>query len=193
MKIVKGFFLVACVIFMTGCAWLPWGKHGSANAPQKTEDADAPLKVQRIVEADLLKDGENILIAPFTAGEDVRATEEMDKDALMLVRGVYDELQEKKSWFKIITAETVEKSDFLIEGHITKISEPSWFARFILRKKKKTFGVEGKMTDLNTGRIIFSFEDEVSSGKKGTTYLDLSHLIGVRLARFILSAVQTIQ
>jgi len=123
---------------------------------------------------------------PFIPGENVAATEECHKTALMMVRGAYDAFQEKKSRWEIMTKENMERSDFIIEGRVVAWFEPSWFSRFFLRNKTKILKIEGKMIELDSGRAVAAFEDEIIAQRKEIFYRDLGYVLGARLGNRIM-------
>ena len=182
----RNFIIIVLFVFLAGCTWLPKGKKDFLQ-DFKFQEAQRFVQSLRIKEADLLQKGARILIVPFVAGESVVASEELHKTALMMVRGVYDEFADKKSRFEIMTKETMGKSDFIIEGHVIEWFEPSWFSRLFLCNKTKILRLEGRMTDLDTGKIILTFEDRISTKRKQISYRDLGYVLGVRLGKMILS------
>jgi hypothetical protein len=185
-RLSRNVFFIVLLFSFAGCSWLS-AKDKSFIKDFERREIKKPLQFSRAVEAPLLETGKSILIVPFLAGENVVASEELKAASLMFIRGVYDEFQDKKARFELMSKENMEKSDFLVEGHVVNWFEPKWFSRIFLRNKDKLLGVEGKMTDLNTGRVILSFEDEIACKGKNISYRDLAHILGVRFGKFILS------
>lgn len=180
------FLFVVFLIVDQGCAFFMKDKRDFL-ADFKKEQVSGQMQFFKMKEQDLFKNGEKLLIVPFVAGQSVAENNALHKTSLMMIRGVYDAFTDDKARFKLMTQETMAESDFIVEGHVVEWFEPSWFSRIFLRNKKKILRVEGKMTDLDSGKMVFVFEDQIGSLRKEVSYEDLGYILGVRLAKTILS------
>lgn len=147
----------------------------------------------RIINAQRLQQGQNIVIIPFKAGVGVEATEELDKAALMLVKGISDAFgndpRGEQNKFNILTAESVKEAEFIIQGHITDQRGSPKIKKWVLLKGTKTLGVEGKMTDAQTGETIAIFSDHAKTSMRKEDYKQLGYRIGKNIGQFILSGI----
>ena len=178
------YFLCFLLVFLcAGCSWLP----GKTKVVQ-SEPVDR-FNTGKIVNATLLKEGGRLLIVPFSAGANVSADEELDSTALRIVQGIVHRLRDNKPYFDILLADNAEDADLFIEGHITKLYEPSFFAYWFLGKKKNIVDVSGRLTTRDTGEVIVIFKKRIKSSKKDDKFTNIGFKIGKNIGDFILSGV----
>lgn len=205
--IMKQFILALCVMsffVLSGCANLQIPFLGkSSNQAKIPDQSDSHEKEVlepneyvdkgRIVNAQRLKEGKNLAIIPFKAGVDVEANEELDKTALMIVKGISDAFAEdhtgKHAYFNILTAENSSEANLIAKGHIVKMTRLSKIRRWISFNRKKILSVSGKITDIKTGETVLIFTDHAESNVKSEEYRELGYRIGKNIGRFILSGV----
>lgn len=147
----------------------------------------------RIVNAEKLKQGRNIAIIPFTAGQSAESTDELDRVALMIIKGVADAFADDKTGkhahFNILTAERSSEADLMVKGHITTMGKSSRLKRWLLLSNKIKLSVEGKITDIQSGETIVIFTDHTRAGAGEDDYKQLGYDIGKNIGRFILSGI----
>lgn len=189
---------------LNGCANLQIPFFGKKSQQSKSVEQSTPREQEalksseyvdegRIVNAQRLKDGRNLAIVPFTAGVDVESTAELDKVALMIVKGVSDAFAEdhtgKHAHFNILTAENSSSANLIAKGHIMKMAQSSKTRQWVLLKRKKTLKVSGKIVDVKTGEAVLIFTDYVESKEKSEEFKELGYRIGKNIGRFILSGI----
>ncbi len=177
-KIISLLFL--CLL-VGGCAWF------------KKEKSDAPVtqrhdESNKIIDAARLKQGGTIFIVPFKAGPNVAATPQLDRIALMIVKGMAEQINQSQSPFRVLSAENKDYADFIIQGHITKLTEPQGLKKWPLGKKEKILAAMGYMIEQKTRKKILIFSQQKRSLSKGQGYEDLGLGIGSDLAESILEA-----
>ena len=179
--IILFFLIVFC--FFSGCAWF---------SPQKTipEEKSPFIETGKIIDTQALKEGGKLLIVPFSAGPGVEANAQLDKIALMLIRGILDVLETSEENFEIVFSENSQKADLIIDGHITQIGQSPKIKQWVLRSKKRTIGIKGKMIDRKTGHTILIFSDKRANKKKSEDHQQLALTIGQDIGRFILSGIR---
>jgi len=147
----------------------------------------------RIVNAQKLKQGKNIAIIPFTAGVGAVSTDDLDRTALMIVKGVSDAFADDKTGkhahFNLLTAENAKDADLVVKGHIVVMSEPSKFKKWTPLSNKRKLSVEGKITDIQSGETIVIFTDHEQAKAKDDGFKQLGYDIGKNIGRFILSGI----
>jgi len=173
--------IIVIALSVTGCANINipfFGKPAAESAETKDSsfnDREALEPNQfvekgKIVNAQKLKQGKNIVIIPFKAGVGVEASDDMDKIALMIVKGIYDAFDYDKTGkhahFNILTAEDIQKPDLVVKGHITEVVKRSKFKRWIMLKSKKSIGIKGKVVDVQTGEAVVIFTDRAEPGSE---------------------------
>lgn len=159
-------------------------------APVLTEFVDEGL----IVNAQKLKQGRNIAIIPFTAGVGAVSTDDLDRAALMIVKGVSDAFADDKTGkhahFNLLTVENSKDADLVVKGHIIAMSEPSKFKKWTPLSNKRKLSVEGKITDIQSGETVVIFTDHEQAKAKDDGFKQLGYDIGKNIGRFILSGIQ---
>lgn len=175
----KGLCGLLLLCLTAGCVWV---------APKDTAGMKThPLpQGQKILNAERLQKGGRMVVVPFRAGVGVEATDELDKIALMIVKGVADLLKKEGAHFEVMTGENADQADFLIQGHITHRAGASGLRRWILRSKTIELGIEAKMMDIATQQTILVFTQRKETTKKARDYRELGYEIGEDLGRFIL-------
>lgn len=200
-KTIKVGGFISLILFV-GCAHVPF--FGQSTLSSTVTESDSHRKQtlksghfegkRRIVDAQRLQQGQNLAIIPFKAGVGVEANEELDRVALMIVKGISDVFTDnrggKDDYFNILTAENSQKADLIIRGHITAIRRLSRVSRWALMKKEKSLDVDGKMTDARTGETVLIFADRAKTKKKTEDYKQLGYRIGKKIGRFILSGAE---
>lgn len=172
-----------------GCGWFSGKPKAAASSliePQVVE----PLKFVRdgkVVDAHALKEGGKIVIIPFKAGSGVEATDQLDKTALMLVKGIADLLEKEGASFEVLTGENAADADFVIKGYITKVSQPSLVGRWILGNNRIGLEVEGRMVEAHSSRSILVFAHGQKARMKEKDHKQLGYLLGEDIARFLIS------
>lgn|SRR3989338_6819558 len=145
MKWILKFLSVFCLMFILGCSQLqalnifssknknpiekksPQASYGSW---RKASDASrAQLGVSgKVIQPDRLQKGGYLWIVPFSAGIAVEASDEVDRLAMMIIRGLTETFEQYQSNFKIIFNEDNQRGDFILED----ISS-GWISRLKLR------------------------------------------------------------
>ena len=136
--------LVLSLFFILGCAHIPFiGKSALSETEKKFDSPEKPalessqfVEKGRIVDVQRLQRKQSIAIVPFKAGVGVVASEESDKIALTIVKGISDafayDRSGKHKHFNILTAESSQKADLLIQGYITDMKSSSKISRWVL-------------------------------------------------------------
>ena len=185
MRYSKIISIVLLLAFICGCSWV---KH---QQPSTLPSDPIPfVKTGKILNSKRLKQGGKLLIIPFKAGEDVEATDEIDKLALTIVKGIAEKLQVPGSPFKVIFAENANEADLSIEGHIIGVGRSSTFEKLILMDKGKSLSVSGKLVDQKTGETILVFTDVKQDQDKSKTFIDLAYGIGRDVGDYVLAMSQ---
>ena len=177
--------LVLFLTFIYGCSWV---KHQQVSA--HLGDPTSFVTTAKVLNAPRLKQGGKLLIIPFKAGEDVEATDEIDKLALTIVKGIIEKLQVQGSPFEIIFAQNANEADLSIEGHITGVGLSSKFKKLILRDKGKSLSVSGKLVNQKTEETILVFTDSKQDRDRSKTFIDLAYGIGRDVGDYILAKSQ---
>ena len=202
----KILILVECIIvafLINGCSYIPFIEK-SPQLPETVTQSAAPEKQLlesnnfvekgRIISKQALEKGKNIAIVPFTAGVNVEASSELDKVALMIVKGVSDAFADdhsgKHDHFSVLTAEDSQAADLFVQGHIRSMKNPSRVKSCVLLKGQRALSVDGKIVDATTGESVMIFEDVQATNVKDEGHDQLGYRIGKNIGRFILSGVE---
>ncbi len=184
MGYVRSVVIFFVLFFLPGCAWLGLAKNTVADG--EVALGTAFVKTGKIFDPERLGKGGKLLVVPFPAGANVVANEQSDKIALMVVRGIADEL--KGSRFQVLDDENAHEADFVITGHMTVVSGPAKWDRWLLKKTTNTVSVEGRMEDSASEAAILVFTHSAQAASRRQDQAQLGYDIGKDIGRFIRSA-----
>lgn len=130
----------------------------------------APVVKGDIINADDLEKGGVVEVVPFSAGFNAVAGEELDKAALVIIRGIEQELTSDGAKFQMSYQKGVDqRSDLIMVGRIDRFETYDGWKRYLGGARKRMIKVSGKVLD-SSGNIVADFEHQLS--KK---YGDMSH------------------
>ncbi len=147
------------------------------------------IESSQVVDPKRLKEGGKIAIIPFAAGADVEANEELDKIALMIIRGVSETLSDAHENLKVVFDEDAKTADFILEGHVTALTAPGTLDRWVMGNRKMELSVKGKLVDQKTQQLVAVFTDHKKSQNKGEDFRQLGFKIGQDIANFLLNGL----
>lgn len=180
--------LIGALILCSGCAWLGFFHHGAVEerSARETSTAASFVKMGKGIDVGRLRKGGKLLIVPFSAGANVVANERSDKIAMMIVKGVADEL--KGSRFQILNDENAREADLIITGHVTGTGKPSQWSRWLLQASRNIVTVEGSMVDAASKSTVLVFTHSARSSAREKDHTRLGYDIGKDIGRYIRSA-----
>ena len=144
----------------------------------------------RIVDADRLNQGGNLLIVPFLAGPGVESNERLDELSLRMVQGIVSELEGNRPYFNILTNESKEQADFVLRGFFIDVGSMSKLKSWLPGINEKEIAIKGQMTPRGSDKPVLLFEDSISTTDKAQQYIDMSYALGQDLGRFIRSGTE---
>ena len=157
------------LVFSTGCAGL-----------KKEQSVSSYFFDGKVLDSDKLKAGGKIYLVPFSAGVGVEAGEALDETALMLIKGIYEELSSTNSVLTVLTSGQGSSPDFILRGHFVKWS----------RKSRRVISIEGEVVERVSGKVLLHFNDLKEAVQKADDHRVLGYDIGKDVGRFILSAIR---
>ncbi|MDP2654771.1 MAG: hypothetical protein Q8Q08_12195 [Candidatus Omnitrophota bacterium] len=177
----KIIIFISICIFLTGCSLF-----------HKDSQGVVPAKAQvrfvsdgKVLDAGRLRKGGQLLVVPFSPGPDVTASDEVDKVALRIVKGVSDGLRQDGSNIFVLGDTGAETADFLLEGRIIRQEEPGRMKRWVLRRRWRALAVEAKLIDPKTGQVIAQVSHQKSGRGDQASYENLGEKIGQDVGRFL--------
>ncbi len=181
----KLYFVLSVIFFLSaGCAGL------------KKEQAVSSYSFDgKVLDSDNLKGGGKIYLVPFSAGVGVEAGETLDEAALMLIKGIYEELSSTNSALTVLTSGQGSSADFILRGHFVKWNDGSSgrIKKLLTSGKQRsisTISVEGEIIERATGKVLIHFADVKEAAVRSDDHRALGYNIGKDIGRFILSAVR---
>ena len=166
---------------------------GCASAKAKERPQEGSLTSFKIFNENSLHKGGRLLIIPFRAGVNIEANDELNRIALMIVKGMVEAIKkENENRFEIISVEQAQDAQFVIEGHVTRLSQPSRISKMGLGDKKITLGIEGDMVDLETGEKILIFKNLQERDQKGNSHQDMAYAMGRSIGQAIATGINKI-
>ena len=175
------FALVVFSLVLSGCfSSVPVKSSSSASSSRATGTV--------IKEAEFKKGG-TLVILPFKAGVGAVANPQLDRVALMIVKGMIDYLAEQKTPFTVLSTEDQGRPQLVIEGYVNDFSQSGKMSRMI-HGKKTTLSVSGQMVVSGTHDRLFVFQHRRSMTDPKRDGLDVAYQTGQDLGRFIVDALQ---
>ena len=193
--------IVLTSVIFSGCAStnIPFFGKKSDQAETTTASDESLLvanefvKKGRIVNRARLQQRQNVIIIPFHAGVNVEATDDLDRIALMMIKGITDtfgaDQTGKHDHFHILTADSQEPDNLVLKGYFTDLSGPSTLKRLLPLTNKQSLGVSGELMDAKSGEVLVIFTDAVTTDDKNDDTMKLGYQIGINIGRFLLSGV----
>jgi hypothetical protein len=203
-KLLVGF---CCVALISGCTTFkklnPFSSKPSLGTQISQEELEekeldgvqllasaASLKDARVVDLERLKQGGKVVVLPFKAGVGVEANKELDKIALMIIKGVSEILEREVGKITVVFDEEAEDADLIIKGHVTEKRLPGKLRKWVLLNKNIVLAVDGKMIDRNTGQTVLVFSDKHQINLKEGNFLQLGYTIGQNIGQYIVQALE---
>lgn len=170
----------------TGCSWL---------SPQKTHPQATTHFVQivNVVDHERFRQGGKLLLVAFRAGPGVAATEKLNEIALSLLQAFSETLEAGEAPFEMLSADDADEAQLILEGHVTVMEKTGFLKRWLFGKKQLTLGIEGRITDRDTGKPVVIFQGSRKSQDKSVNYMDLSQELGRSLGDDLLSEMKESQ
>jgi hypothetical protein len=171
--------LVLALSMSGGCSFFK-------NKPLTPGADGSDINSSQVFNRSVLQQGGQLLIEPFLAGEAVYATDELDKLALRVVRGMAVTLVQGNSQFRILSAPEAQQAQIILRGHFTKWVKPGGLKKWILHKKSTCLSVDGELVSAD-GEVLAKFSHERQMLGKQNNSEDLALQLGEDIARFLLS------
>ena len=171
------------ILFLVGCAGTPVEK-------PKVSEIQGFADTNKIIDPQKIKQGGGLLIIPFKAGEGVEANEELNKVALMMVKGIAEELSLNSSPFKILTAENADSADLMIKGHVMKMGQTRGPKKWIPGQNAITLKVTGELIDKKTQKRVLVFSQQRMGKQPLEDFKSLGKALGYDIGHFIITAIE---
>ena len=134
------FPLYMAVLFaFSGCFW---------NTHLKPQEKPFNV-VFNCADAGLLKAGGKIAFAPFKAGSQASADDQLDRVSLTIIKGITDRLAQSKTSLAVATPQ--EEPDLVFGGYVDELAQNSRYQRLILRRGKGRLVIFGQIRLSSTG------------------------------------------
>ena len=188
MNYLRSAVFFSAVFYLAGCAWFGLSKNAVGNKQDSGEvvAADSFVKAGKVIDAPRLKKGGKLLVIPFPAGVNVVANERSDKIALMIVKGIADQLKESR--FQVLNDQNAHEADLIVMGHVTADGAPSKWDQWFLRKARNAVGVEGRIADAASNAAVLIFAHSAQASGRREDHAQLGYDIGRDIGRFIVSS-----
>ncbi len=184
MKNIIFLILILSISFFSGCSVHP--------KPKVVKTLKVlPLTQARVFEQEKLAKGGKILVVPFSAGENIEATDQLDHISLMIVKGIADTLSSGKP-FKILVDQDAQSADFVIKGRIVQMEQKTPFHKPWRKKTEKlTLKVEGSVLGVENEEILAKFSQIKMLESQTDNFETLGYDIGTEIGRFLIESATT--
>jgi hypothetical protein len=194
------FFCLSLACLVSGCSFFWWSNEkndGTITAVNEPLIDVEFVKSGRINDPARLKEGGRLLLAPFTPGPEVAASDEIDKISLRIIRGILDVYEAKwpadladgayaaDNFDVAVVSEEEQDSQLKVHGRITEVHTSSSYKKWMLMKPKMRLSVEGWLVDVDNKRTVASFKDSVEIEADAATFADVGQEIGRHIGQFI--------
>lgn len=176
----KHFILILCVGVFAGCF---------AHAPAKDTSKSKPAIAVNgnVLSHERLKQGGKVGLALFKAGPQAESNEQLDRLAIVLLKGMRDRLETAES--RLIITNNAEEADFIISGYIEEFTQPGKFQRVVMRKKKSNFAVSGEMWSRGSGQKVLVFSSLCTFTGKNPNVQGAVYDMGLSIGDFLIQNV----
>ena len=148
------------------------------------------VKTGKLLDVETLRRGGKIFIVPFKAGVNVTSDDELDKIALMMVKGIAEALMEKGATFDILGPDRALEADLIVTGYVTDLGRPSRFSRWMFKKPRVSLQVEGRIIQAASQKNVAVFTDEARADLREKDHQQLGYAIGEDIGRFVVSGLE---
>ncbi len=173
--------MMLCFTGIFGCSFIRPQEPVSVVQPQPSV-----IVKGTVIHSSLLSAGGNLLVVPFSAGVGVADTGELDRISLMIVKGIVSVLKDRGSPFKVLVADNADTADMMIKGHVVRMETPWGVEKWMPGKKKKIFGVKGKLIEREKGRTVLLFSHHRHTAQDDLSFEEMGLSVGEDVGRFIL-------
>ena len=175
------FLLLLVVSTAMGCS-----SHASVKAVHDL--VGSSLDQVRIFQKEKLAQVGNLLVVPFSAGENVESSDELDRVSLMIVKGISDVLAAKDQPFKLMVREDAQKADFVIKGRIVQVQEQNNSIKPWQGKMHKfSLKVEGTILEVNSEEVLAKFALVKTAKDQKNSFEGLGYTTGEEIGQFLLT------
>lgn len=144
----------------------------------------------RVFQKEKLAQGGNLLVVPFSAGENVESSNELDRVSLMIVKGIADVLAAQNQPFKFMVREDAQKADFVIKGRIVQVQEQNKSIQLWQRKiRKLSLQAQATILEVESEQVMAKFSLVKEAKDQEKDFDALGYRIGEEIGRFLLTTV----
>ena len=176
----KIIFVVIACFFVTACG-------ASKKVVRSAKPLTSPVVVKVINSKKFIPEGK-LLIVPFSAGEDVPATDDLSRFALRIVKGLSDGLGQNKT-FVVLNADNSSEAQLTLRGRIVQQRQPRQGMPFFKKDGKKILAVAGELLDSVSGETILYFSLIQAAITPTDSFDDVAQALGTNLAQGLCDAV----
>lgn len=137
-----------------------------------------------IVHSSVLAQGGSVLIVPFSAGQGVFASEELNRSALIIVRGIKDGLTENTGRFQVQSEAADQPPDLLVTGRIERLETQGSLWRYIGGRRYRVIKVIGKVVD-KQGVMVAMFQRTLKKSYGEMSEIDFLLQVGKEIGAFL--------
>ncbi|MCB9757750.1 MAG: hypothetical protein H6753_04910 [Candidatus Omnitrophica bacterium] len=180
--------LVCFLLLLSATTFIGCSHHASVKADYDL--TGSALDHIRIFQKEKLAKGGNLLVVPFSAGENVESSDELDRVSLTIVKGIADVLADKDQPFKLMVQDDVQKTGFVIKGRITRIEQKnSSIKPWQAKKRKFSLYVEGMILEVDSEEVLAKFSLVKTTQEQKNWFEGLGYAMGEEIGRFLLTTV----
>lgn len=179
MKLCSRIVLAGFVMLSAGCA------HRDQQAADSMT-VSTPVRQSRVLNAEKLRKGGQVLVVPFSAGAGVAADYQLDMVSFQIIRGLADTLEQAGSKFQVLDAANAQSADLVVRGRIIRLQQAGGVAVWPAKKRPAAVSVEGSVIVVDSQDIIAKFALDKPGDDPSETPPELGYRLGTDIGKFIL-------
>ena len=187
--IIKNLIYRVLVLFII----LPLSACSFFNKSQRVVSSDIPSYVHqgKVVDETRLLKGGRLVIVPLYPGENVAATDELERSSLMIVKGISEAVKQSDVPIEVLFADEAARADLKMTGLITKLSTTDrWWKIFRHQKQSKIIEIQGRMAEIDNDKPVLIYSHHVKTSKSADSFANLGYVIGQDVGNFIVQSFQ---
>lgn len=171
--------VLGLVLSLTSCAHQP---------VKKNMDNSSARVTGIVLDQEALVQGGDLGLTPFKAGPAAEANDELDRISGMIVKGVKDCLEKRKSPLHIIDA-TQGQPKIVLEGYVKDLYKTTRMSRVLKGANLDSITLEGDLWLTSNGKQILSFYLQRKFNRFKEKLDDAAYAAGWDIGEFIVAQI----
>ena len=156
---------------------------GCANGQVNTAPQDAPSVTGIVLDTAELAQGGPMALAPFKAGPQAEANEELDRLSMMILKGIKDSLDNQRTSLRV--SEEDKQPRMVLEGYVQEFSRTTRLSRVLWRPDRDSIVLVGEIWLSSSGKRLLNFVARKKFNPKKERLMEVVYHMGRDIGDFI--------